>query len=148
MAITLLMRKDDHTPQDLRSLAEAPYFDVHLIRQAAMDPPHYRVPPTLDEVSDEELVPAGTPIRSNSIAPSTCRALEEALGQDLPTIHEGEQGPFMKSRQLRDLLLRRPELQSDSTVGELYKLLRMATKLGFSVGWYEPVEAKGHRRSR
>jgi hypothetical protein len=137
MAIALLMRKDDHTPRDLRMLSEAPYFDVHLIRQTAIDPPRHRVPPTLDEVSDEELVPAGTPIRSNSIAPSTRKALERALGQDLPTVREGEQGPFMKSRQLRDLLVRRPDLQLDPTVGDLYTLLKLATKLGFSIGWYE-----------
>lgn len=148
MAIALMMRKDDHTPSDLRMLARAPYFDTHLIRQTAINPPPHRDTPATDEVSDKELWPAGTPIRSNSIARSTRKAFEEALGHQLPTVALEEQGPFMKSRQLRTLLGSRPELQSDPTVGELYQLLALATRLGFSVGWYENIEEKAHRGFR
>ena len=137
MAIALMMCKGDHTPNDLRLLAQAPYFDVHLIRQPLADLQHHRGTPSTDKLSDHELLPAGTPIHSNSIARSTRKAFEEALGQQLPTVNQEEQGSFMKSRKLHDLLVRRPELQSDLTVGDLYKLLKLATKLGFSVGWYE-----------
>jgi hypothetical protein len=137
MVIALLMHKDGHTPNDLRLLAQAPYFDAHLIRQPVADPPHNRSIPSKEELTDQELLPSGTPIRSNTIARSTRKALEEALGQQLPTVNQEEHGSLMKSRQLRDLLVRRPELQSDPTVGDLYALLKLATKLGFSVGWYE-----------
>ncbi|OGF54133.1 MAG: hypothetical protein A2Z21_07100 [Candidatus Fraserbacteria bacterium RBG_16_55_9] len=148
MAIALMIRKDDHTPGDLRMLAEAPYFDTHLVRQPTMTPQPHRGIPVTDEVSDQELLPAGTLIHSNSIARSTRKAFEEALGHQLPTVTQEAQGPFMKSRQLRNLLVSRPELRSDPTIGELYQLLTLVTKLGFSVGWYENIEEKAHKGFR
>ena len=148
MAIALLLRKEDHTPSDLRLLAQAPYFDLHLIRQPVVDPVHNRGIPSTVELSDQELWPAGTPIHSNSIARSTRKAFEEALGHQLPTVTQEERGLFMKSRQLRNLLGSRPELQTDPTVGELYTLLKLATRLGFSVGWYEHLEEKAPRGFR
>lgn len=144
MAIALMMHKDAHTPHDLRLLAQAPYFDLHLIRRKATDQ-DYHPAPHLDEVADEELLPAGTMIHSNSIARSTRKVLEESLGCQLPSVNREEQESFMKSRALRVLLGHHPELQSDPTVGELYKLLQLATALGFTVGWCEDLEEKTPR---
>ncbi|OGF53673.1 MAG: hypothetical protein A2Z21_01255 [Candidatus Fraserbacteria bacterium RBG_16_55_9] len=144
MAIALMMRKDAHTPNDLRLLAQAPYFDVHLIRQKVMDL-DYRPAPKLNVMTDEELLPAGTMIHSNSIARSTREALEESLGCQLPSVNREERESFMKSRELRALLVSHPELQSDPTVGELYQLLKLATGLGFTVGWCEDLEEKTPR---
>ena len=148
MAIELMMCKDDHTAEDLRLLAQAPYFDAHLIRQPPRDPQLNRVALTLDDLSDKELLPAGTPICSNSIAPSTRQAFEKALGHPLPTITPQAQGPLMKSRTLRSLLRSRPELQSDPSLGALYNLLKLATRLGFSVGWFEHVQERMPRGIR
>lgn len=135
--LALMMHKEDHTPHDLRLLAQAPYFDAHLIRQKVTEPQHVRGTPTIGELSDQELLPAGTPVRSNSIARSTRQAFEEALGHQLPTVTQEEYNSFMKSRKLRAMLTRRPELQSDPSVGELYTLLKLAAALGFRVGWCE-----------
>lgn len=148
MAIELMMCKEDHTAKDLRLLAQAPYFDLHLIRQQSGDPQPNRGALTLDDLSDKELLSAGTPICSNSIAPSTRQAFEKALGHTLPTITLEEQGPLMKSRTLRGLLRSRPEMQSDPTVGALYSLLKLATGLGFSVAWFEHIQERVPRGIR
>ncbi len=137
MMLALMMHKKDHTPHDLHLLVQAPYFDAHLIRQKVTEPQHVRGTPNISELSDQELLPAGTPVRSNSIARSTRQAFEEALGYQLPTVTQEEYNSFMKSQKLRNLLIRRPELQSDPAIGELYTLLKVAAALGFHVGWCE-----------
>ena len=148
MEIALMMCKDNHTPKDLRLLAQAPYFDAHLIRQPPSVPQHYRGTVINNEVSDNDLWPAGTPIHSNSIARSTREVFEEALGHHLPKVSPQEQDSLMSSRSLRVLLLSHPELQSHPTVGELYSLLKVATSLGFSIGWYEHLRESVPRRFR
>jgi hypothetical protein len=144
MAIALMMRKQKHTSSDLRRLVQAPYFDIHLIRRKPTDQ-NYHPSPHLDELTDEELLPAGTILLSHSIAHSTRKALESALGCQLPTAHRDKQDSFMKSRDLRALLLSHPQLQADQTVGELYQLLKLAAGLGFMVGWCEDLQEKTRR---
>lgn len=144
MAIALMIRKDEHTPKDLRLLAQAPYFDLHLIRRKLTDQDSH---PSLhrDEATDEELLPAGTMIHSNTIARSTRKALEESLGFQLPTVNQEEHGSFMKSPELQELLISHPQLQLDPAVGELFQLLKLAAGLGFTVGWCEDLEEKTPR---
>lgn len=144
MTITLLMRKEEHTAGDLRLLAQAPYFDLHRIRRKPTDQKFHRAP-NQNQLTDEELLPAGTPIHSYSIARGTQQVFETALGQQLPTVDRKEEDSFMDPQQLHALLVSHSELQADPTIGPLYELLRLVTGLGFTVAWCEDKAVKAPR---
>ena len=61
MEIALMMCKDDHTPKDLRLLAQAPYFDAHLIRQSTRD---QRYTPDRPDVFDADQLRNHAPEKS------------------------------------------------------------------------------------
>jgi hypothetical protein len=136
MTLTLILRKEEHTANDLRLLAQAPYFDAYLIGRRPTDNKHHPAA-YYDHLADEELLPAGALLHSYSIARGTQRVLEAALGHQLPTMHRKEKESFMDPQPLHALLVKQPELQSDPIIGELYKLLKLATGLGFTVAWRE-----------
>lgn len=145
MALALVLKKDDHTPQDLRLLARAPYFDADLIRQKPNGEDEQRKrrrrrTPKLDSLKDEELLPAGTLIHSHGIAPSTREAIEKVLQQKLPTVDSDDPGTLMDAEELSELLARHAELRRDRSLKHLYQLLRTAAELGFQVAWYEELE--------
>ncbi len=144
MTITLLMHKEEHTAKDLRLLAQAPYFDVHRIRRKPADQKLHRMP-NQDPLTDEELLPAGTPIHSYSIARGTQQVFEKALGQQLPIAQRKEQDRFMDPQQLHALLINHSELHADPTIGPLYDLLKLVTGLGFTVAWSEDKTVKTSR---
>jgi hypothetical protein len=146
MAIALMMHKDEHTPDELRQLAEAPYFSANLVRvsldlQDSKPKRRESSPsPHLKDVADRDFLPSGTPLRSHGIAPSTRTKFEMIVKAELPIVDRDQLDKFMNARQLGLLLRKHPELQSDQSVSELYALLKVVSKLGFCVGWYEDLQ--------
>lgn len=147
MALALAMRKEDHTPGDLMSLAKAPYFDTRLIRQKPDEENEGRKRrrgrgrgPAANSQTDEGLLPPGALIHSHGIAPSTRQALEKAVGFRFPTVGDDNSSSLLSPQELQALLDRHQQLSADESLGHLYQLLKTAAELGFAVGWYEALE--------
>ena len=146
MAIALMMHKDKHTPDELRQLAQAPYFSANLVRVSLA--PEENKPkrrelseaPHLKDLADSDFLPAGMPVRSHGIAPSTRTRFEKIVKAELPIVDQDQLDKFMNARQLGSLLQKHPELQTDHSLSELYALLKIVSKLGFRVGWYEDLQ--------
>jgi len=152
MALALLFCKDEHSPEDLRRLAQAPYFDANLVRRRSLVRRDFKsrrrwtLPDlSVEKVLDEELAPPGAPICSHGIAPSTRLRFERLTDIQLPLVNpEAPQG-LMRARQLRRLLSRHAELRSDPTVRDLYQLLNTAAQLRFRVGWLKELREESPR---
>jgi len=152
MAVALIVHKKNHSPDDLRNLADAPFFGAHRIRKEAIETTEEKRPygrkvvkpyPKLEELTDEDLIEPGIPIMSHGIAPSTREAFEKAVGTALPVIDDPTSGTkYMKSKNLKELLKSTQPKKLEGSAKDLYEVLSIVGKLGFTVGWFEDLEEK------
>lgn len=148
MAIALMVHKDEYTLDELKQLADAPYFGAYLVRakDTSVQTKERRGSSTtqlqLKDFAESDFLPSGTPVRSHGIAPSTRKRFEMLIKAELPIVSHEEPSHYMEAPQLRALLKKHPELQFDNSVSWLYKLLVVVSDLGFRAGWCEDLPEK------
>ena len=149
MAVALIVHKKNHSPEDLRALADAPFFGAHRIRKQAMETNEETRPygrkvmkpyPELSDLTDEDLLDPGTPIVSHGIAPSTRAAFEELAKLEMPVVSDPKKDKYMKTKSLKDMLKSTSTKKLQGSAKDLYEVLDTIGKLGFTVGWYENLE--------
>lgn len=147
--LCLIMKKANHTIEELRSLSRAPYVDASRVckqseyqefKQAKL---RARFPsPKLNEISDDILLPVGSLIHSHTIAPSTRLGFEKSAGIKLPSISKQKSEPLMSPVDLGESMSNLRSVSADVSIRSLLELLISCSELGFQVAWCEDFDRK------